>query len=124
MIETLIKEGKIVPVAITCALLKTAMEKAGWGSKKFLIDGFPRNEENFNGWQEAMGPSVEVPCIIHFDASEEEMTTRIMERAKTSGRVDDNLDSLKKRFNNFRTEQMPIIDKFAAQGKAKKINGL
>ena len=52
---------------------------------------------------------VDVIGVIHFDASEEEMTNRIMERAKTSGRVDDNLESLKKRFNNFKTEQMPII---------------
>ena len=80
------------------------MEKAGWSGKKFLIDGFPRNAENYAGWQEAMGDAVEVPCVLHFDASEEAMTARILERAKTSGRADDNLESLKKRFDNFRTE--------------------
>lgn len=104
LINNMIKEGKIVPVQITCALLKTAMEKAGWASKKFLIDGFPRNQDNSDGWQEAMGDSVELAYVIHFDANEEAMTERIMERAKTSGRVDDNLESLKKRFNNFKTE--------------------
>ena len=71
-----------------------------------------------------MDDVVDVPCILHFDASEEAMTERIMERSKTSGRADDNLESLKKRFDNFRTEQLPVIGQFAAQGKAKKINGL
>ena len=56
-----------------------------------------------------MSDTVNLIGVIHFDASEEEMTKRIMERAKTSGRSDDNLESLKKRFNNFKTEQMPII---------------
>ena len=42
LIKNMIKNGEIVPVAITCALLKKAMQIAGW-SKKFLIDGFPRN---------------------------------------------------------------------------------
>ena len=71
-----------------------------------------------------MDEVVDIPCILHFDASEEIMTERIMERAKTSGRADDNLESLKKRFDNFRTEQLPVIGQFEAQGKAKKINGL
>lgn len=46
MINNIILEGKIVPAEITCKLLKMAMEKFGWGNKKFLIDGFPRNQEN------------------------------------------------------------------------------
>ena len=57
---------------------------------------------------------MEVPFILHFDASEDAMTTRILERAKTSGRVDDNIESLKKRFDNFKTVQMPVIEKFSA----------
>jgi UMP-CMP kinase len=46
LINNIIKEGKIVPVDITVNLIKTAMNKAGWAEKRFLIDGFPRNEEN------------------------------------------------------------------------------
>ena len=41
LIKSYIKSGSIVPVEITIKLLKQAMEKAGWGGKKFLIDGFP-----------------------------------------------------------------------------------
>ena len=44
------------------------------------------------------------------------------ERSGTSGRDDDNLDSLKKRFVNFRNEQMPIINKFQSEGKVIEIN--
>ena len=47
LINNLIKEGKIVPVAITCGLIKNAMEKEGWEKKKYLVDGFPRNEDNY-----------------------------------------------------------------------------
>jgi adenylate kinase family enzyme len=39
-------KGEIVPVDITVNLIKTAMKKAGWSDKRFLIDGFPRNEDN------------------------------------------------------------------------------
>ena len=41
MINSFIKEGKIVPAEVTVNLLKKAMEKSS--VKKFLIDGFPRD---------------------------------------------------------------------------------
>lgn len=44
MIQNMIKEGKIVPSEVTIKLLQRAMLESG--NDKFLIDGFPRNEEN------------------------------------------------------------------------------
>lgn len=44
MIQNMIKEGKIVPSEVTIKLLQKAIQENG--NDKFLIDGFPRNEEN------------------------------------------------------------------------------
>jgi len=46
LINSIILKGEIVPVDITVNLIKTAMKNAGWSDKRFLIDGFPRNEDN------------------------------------------------------------------------------
>lgn len=46
------QDGTIVPVDITCLLLKQEMK--GNMDKVFLIDGFPRNEDNLNGWMKNM----------------------------------------------------------------------
>ena len=113
-----------MPVEITVMLLKKGMEKNGWAEKKFLVDGFPRNQDNMDGWQRVMNSLVEVPFCLFLDADEDTMLQRIIERSKTSGRNDDNIDSLKKRFATFRNETMPIVDQFSAQGKTKKINAL
>lgn len=37
-------EGKLVPSEIIVKLIQRAMQESG--NDKFLIDGFPRNEEN------------------------------------------------------------------------------
>lgn len=113
-----------MPVEITCQLLKKGMEKQGWAAKRFLIDGFPRNQDNFDGWQRVLGDTVDVPFIIFMDADEDTMISRITERSKTSGRNDDNIDSLKKRFVTFRNESMPIVELYDKMGKCRKINGL
>jgi UMP-CMP kinase len=51
-----------------------------------------------------MGDSVEVPFCMHFEVDEDQLTERILERSKTSGRNDDNPETLKKRFTQFLTE--------------------
>lgn len=54
LIENHIKNGTIVPVAITCSLLDRAMQTSDNPHKRFLIDGFPRNQDNVDGWNEVL----------------------------------------------------------------------
>ena len=45
------------------------------------------------------------------------MTQRILKRGETSGRVDDNIEVIKKRFVQYTTENFPIIEKWRSSGK-------
>lgn len=49
----MIKEGKIVPSEVTVRLLQNAM--AASDKNKFLIDGFPRNDENRAAFEREVG---------------------------------------------------------------------
>ena len=71
LINDLINAGAIVPVKITVQLIKKAMKKAGWAKKRFLIDGFPRNEENYLGFDDVMGGDVNMEKVLFFEADEE-----------------------------------------------------
>lgn len=120
LIETYIKEGKIVPVEITCSLLERAMVASG--KQKFLIDGFPRNENNLQGWNTAMAGKVHLQFVLFFDCPLDICSERILKRGATSGRVDDNIESLKKRFNTYSNETQPIIDHYEKLNLVKKID--
>ncbi|CAJ1363365.1 unnamed protein product [Effrenium voratum] len=122
LIESHIKEGKLVPVSIVVRLLQKAMEERGWEDGKYLIDGFPRSFENLQGWNEALGDKVDVKCCLFFDCSEEVMEARLLERGKTSGRADDNLESIKKRFATFKQESLPVVEQFSSEGLMRRIN--
>lgn len=54
LIENHIKNGTIVPVEITCSLLVRAMDHSDNIYKRFLIDGFPRNQDNVEGWNKVI----------------------------------------------------------------------
>lgn len=121
LIDNFIKEGKIVPVEITCSLLENAMKKSG--KEKFLIDGFPRSKNNLDGWNENVGPRVDLQFVLYFDCPLELCVQRCLERgAQGSGRTDDNKESMNKRVNTFLSETKPIIDHYEQLNLVKSID--
>ncbi|KAL7985112.1 hypothetical protein Chor_003682 [Crotalus horridus] len=125
LIENYIKDGKIVPVQITISLLKRAMDEtmaANSQRNKFLIDGFPRNEDNLQGWNKTMDEKVDVSFVLFFDCDNEICINRCLERGKSSGRSDDNRESLEKRLHTYLESTKPIIDLYETKGKVRKVD--
>lgn len=120
MINTFIKDGKIVPVEVTVSLLSKAIfSSPSWN---FLVDGFPRNMDNFNGWFDAIGDECDVPFALHFTCPQSVMEQRLKHRSETSGRVDDNWQSILKRFTVFEKESLPVIQLFKDAGRLLEID--
>lgn len=122
LIKSYIKDGKIVPMEVTVQLLENAMTdvvgKDKDGKGKFLIDGFPRKMDQALKFEEMVCPS---KFVLFFDCPEEEMQRRLLERGKTSGRSDDNAESIKKRFKTFVETSMPVVDYFEGEGRVVKV---
>ena len=109
-------EGKLVPGEVTVNLIKAAMEKKGWTKTKFLIDGFPRSQENQDGWDKIMAAHVDVKFVLFMDCAEETMIQRILKRGESSGeakRSDDNVEVLQKRFAVLKEQSLPIVEQYA-----------
>ena len=62
------------------------------------------------------------PCtkILYFEVSDETMTERLLKRGQSSGRVDDNVDTIKKRLDTFHKHSEPVMEAYAA--KCCKVN--
>ncbi|CAM9584530.1 unnamed protein product [Scytosiphon promiscuus] len=121
MINEYIREGKIVPAEVTVGLLRKAM--ASSGKSRFLIDGFPRNPDNLAAWEASTaGGAVIFDFALFLDCPEEVMTARIMERGRSSGRIDDNEEAIRKRLVTYRESTMPIIREFETRGKLREVN--
>ncbi|VVC99085.1 unnamed protein product [Leptidea sinapis] len=121
MIEEKIRNGEIVPVEVTCSLIHKAMEKSD--KNRFLIDGFPRNKDNLDGWQRVMSDKTKLLFVLFFECSRELCTSRCLGRgAAGSGRSDDNLESLQKRFNTYMNDTLPIINHYDKLGMVRRVN--
>ncbi|CAD8056243.1 unnamed protein product [Paramecium sonneborni] len=111
LIEEIIKNGQIVPSHITIELLQSAMQANGL-NKMFLIDGFPRNQENYDVWIKLMGDKVEFKKLFYFECDEQTLKNRIKIRAQESGRSDDNDETMIKRLKTYNESTRPIIQYF------------
>lgn len=120
LIDSYLKDGRIVPVEISLSLLKQEIQRTG--HERYLIDGFPRNYDNLNGWLRLMPPVCDIEMIIYISCNEEEMQRRILERGRTSNRNDDNLQTAKKRFVTFQTETLPVVEHFHSMPNVNFIN--
>jgi len=123
-IENYLTAGELVPNEITVTLLKKAMETAmrRTGKINFLLDGFPRSLDNMEGWYEIFGREAELPGMLHFECPYEVLEKRILGRAKYSGRSDDNIESMKLRFDTFKAKTLPTLELFKSKDKVVEVD--
>ncbi|KAK2433279.1 P-loop containing nucleoside triphosphate hydrolase superfamily protein [Trifolium repens] len=118
MILDTIREGRIVPSAVTVKLILKEMESSD--NRKFLIDGFPRSEENRIAFERITGS--EPDFVLFFDCPEEEMVKRVLSR--NQGRIDDNIDTIKKRLKVFEALNLTVVHHYEKRGKLHRINAV
>jgi UMP-CMP kinase len=85
-----------------------------------LIDGFPRKLDQADAFEEEVS---DVEFVLFLDCPEDELTRRLILRGQTSGRSDDNEESIRKRFATFKETCMPVIERYERMNKVHRIDG-
>lgn len=117
MIKNLMHEGKLVSSEIIVRLLLKAILASG--NDKFLIDGFPRNEVNRQAYEKIV--NIDPEFVLLIDCSREEMERRILHR--NQGRDDDNVETIRRRFEVFQESTLPVIQHYEKMGKLRRVDG-
>ena len=112
-----ISAGEFVPASITVGLLKRAMEEVG--APLYVVDGFPRTPDNVSAWDAILGDACETQFCLFLDCPESILVDRILSRGV--GRSDDTLPVLRRRFENYKAETLPIVEAFEAEGKLRRV---
>jgi adenylate kinase len=115
----IMERGELVPLDVVLTLLKEAMLKKASTSKGFLIDGYPRELDQGKKFEADVAP---VSCVLYFEVSDATMKSRLLKRAETSGRVDDNEETIVKRLKTFHDLTTPVVDYYGKQNKVSTIH--
>ena len=97
-------------------------QHAAGEATRFLIDGFPRNQENVDAWESVVGAKAKVGCLLFFECPLPVLEKRIPGRAEFTQRADDNIESLRKRFNTYKSETLPVVTLFEGKGQCVQLD--
>ena len=120
--EVLINDGKLVPDEMIIAMLHDRVQKDldNGANKGFIFDGFPRTAAQavaLDSMLKELG--TEVSCMLHMQVEHDLLIERLLNRGKTSGRADDNLETIQKRLDVYNTQTLPVIEHYTTSGRYK-----
>ena len=99
-VESIMKAGLLVPDDLVMEMVTSHISQS---SASVLLDGFPRT------LKQAQSFNVTPSLILWLDCEDEILINRILERAKHSGREDDNLETVTERIKTFKSNAEPIL---------------
>lgn len=123
-VQSLLDNGILVPDDITIRMLENEMAKHT-EVKGFILDGFPRTVPQAEALDKfLLSKGQKVDLVLELVVSQAEIKKRIEERAKTSGRADDNAEKLIKRIDEYFNKTIHVLPYYEAQDKVSKVNGI
>uniref|UniRef100_UPI0039BD93A3 Adenylate kinase n=1 Tax=Escherichia coli (strain K12) TaxID=83333 RepID=UPI0039BD93A3 len=106
--------GKLVTDELVIALVKERIAQEDCRNG-FLLDGFPRTIPQADAMKEA---GINVDYVLEFDVPDELIVDRILKRGETSGRVDDNEETVRKRLVEYHQMTAPLIGYYSKEAEA------
>ncbi len=123
--KTYMDDGKLVPDEVTIKMLEAEVNKYN-NPNGFIFDGFPRTIDQAKALDTFLEKlNSEIGVMLALDVPEEELKSRLKQRALTSGRPDDaNDDVIQNRINIYKNETLPLKDYYSNQNKYTEVYGI
>ena len=118
-------KGDLVPDKVTIDMLEETVTQNS-NVEGFIFDGFPRT----TGQAEALdafltNKSMSITATIALEAKDKILIERLINRGKTSGRVDDQDENkIRNRFEEYNNKTAPLKSFYSTQGKFYSVNGI
>ncbi|KAJ8397130.1 hypothetical protein AAFF_G00009840 [Aldrovandia affinis] len=118
-VSAIMEKGELVPLDTVLDMLRDAMICKAEVSKGFLIDGYPREVKQGEEFEKKIGPP---DLVLYIDAKTDTMLKRLVKRGETSGRADDNEETIRKRLDLYYKATEPVIAFYEGRGIVRKVS--
>lgn len=122
--KSIIAKGGLVSDEIIVQIIEKTI-KNNPDVNGFLFDGFPRTFVQayiLEGLMIKMNTKLDL--LISIEVPEEESVKRLLNRGKTSGRLDDNEEVIRNRLREYNNKTLPVLNFFKERGNYVAVNGL
>ncbi|HKP32387.1 MAG TPA: adenylate kinase [Chitinophagaceae bacterium] len=116
-------KGQLVPDEVVLGMIACALDN-NVHANGFLFDGFPRTVAQAQGLDAMLNErGDEISLVLSLIVSPEELTSRLVNRGKTSGRSDDNEDVIRARILEYENKTAPVAGHYEMLGKVIHVKG-
>jgi adenylate kinase len=123
--ENYISKGELVPDIMIIDILLKNIENQAEDSNGIILDGFPRTIAQAEALEKMLKErNKEISVLIDLSVDEKELIDRLLIRGKTSGRSDDNMETIKKRLDVYQLQTSPIKDFYKNLNKFSSVDGI
>ena len=123
--ESYISKGTLVPDKMIIDILSNHIENQAKDSNGIILDGFPRTVAQAEALEIKLNEmNKEISVLIDVKVDENELIKRLLMRGQTSGRSDDNLETIKKRLDVYHTLTEPVNEFYKNSGKYISVDGM
>ena len=123
--KSFIDQGELVPDEVTNNMVNDFIDR-NWNENGFIFDGFPRTIAQGNALATMLAKKdSSITVMLALEVEENELVKRLIERGKTSGRIDDqDEDTIRNRFKVYQNETSPLATFYSEQGKYVGVLGM
>ncbi len=119
-----VDNGELVPDEIIIGMIRNRLG-AAVNAKGFIFDGFPRTIKQAEAFDKMLEEiNSQITAVIRIIVPDQEVITRLLNRAKLEGRTDDTPEIIQKRLMVYRQNTEPLIDFYKKQNKLYEVDGL
>lgn len=119
-----IDEGQLLPDELIIDILASVLDSMK-GHNGVIFDGFPRTIPQAEALKKLLQDrGQDITAMLDLDVPEEELITRLLKRGQESGRADDNMETIKKRLDVYKSQTFPLIEYYKKEGKYNHIKGV
>ena len=117
-------KGELVPDDVIIGMIDSYLDRMG-NVNGVIFDGFPRTVAQAQALKELLASyKTSVAVCLNLEVPSDELMTRLIERGKTSGRSDDNEETIKARLDVYDKQTKPVLDFYKKEGVAVNIKGV
>ena len=123
-VKEIISSGGLASDEIVLSIIENRVTN-NLDSNGFLFDGFPRTVRQAEMLDKLFSDNkLSISTVLSLEVPEDILVERMLERGKTSGRADDNIDSIRHRFVEYDNKTKPVLDFYQDKNILKPINGV
>jgi adenylate kinase len=123
-VRAIMESGGYVSDEITNEIVKDRLAQSDCQAG-FLLDGYPRTLQQVQTLDDNLAEAERpLNAVISLVADTEEVVARLLRRAETEGRSDDNEETIRVRLQVYAEQTEPLLDVYRSRGLLVEVNGL